>query len=34
LSAALYLLGLLTGTWIGCGAVTGKKPLELLQVKE
>ncbi len=34
LSAALYLLGLLTGTWIGCAAVTGKKPLELLQVKE
>lgn len=33
-SAALYLLGLLIGTVIGCAAVTRKKPLELLQVKE
>lgn len=33
-SAALYFLGLLVGTIIGCIAVTRKKPLELLQVKE
>lgn len=33
-NAALYLLGLLIGMVIGCAAVTRKKPLELLQVKE
>lgn len=33
-SVALYLVGLLIGTGIGSVAVTRKKPLELLQVKE
>lgn len=34
LCGALYLLGGLVGTVAGCAAVTRRKPLELLQVKE
>lgn len=34
LCAAIYILGLAVGTMVGCMAITKKKPLELLQVKE
>ena len=34
LCAVIYFLGLAVGTIVGCMAITKKKPLELLQVKE